>query len=86
MARSEGAGMKYIRPMSLTWWSGVFALSVGVASLAMPDSYQVTQIGALVALLAGGADASPASLIALGLGLIGVRAAIEKRMQGGNDV
>lgn len=77
--------MKYIKPTSLTWWSGVFALSVGIASLAMPDSYQVTQIGALVAMLAGGADASPAGLIALGLGLVGVRAAIEARMQGGGD-
>ena len=77
--------MKYIRPTSLTWWSGVFALAVGIASLMMPDSYQVTQIGALVSMLAGGTDASPAALMALGLGLIGVRAAIETRMQGGPD-
>lgn len=78
--------MKYIRPKSLTWWSGVFALSVGLAALIVPDSYQVGQIGSLVAMLAGGSDASPAGLMALGLGLIGIRAAIEKRMQGGGDV
>lgn len=73
--------MRYIRPHSLTWWSGVFVLVIGVAALGMPDSYQVSQIGALVALLAGGADASPAALIALGLGLIGIRDVIERRLQ-----
>lgn len=73
--------MRYFRPHSLTWWSGVFVLVIGLAALAMPESYQVSQIGALVALLAGGADASPAALIALGLGLIGIRDVIERRLQ-----
>lgn len=77
--------MRYLRPKSLTWWAGVFATAVGGAALAMPDSYQVTEIGRLVAILAGGHDASPAALIALGLGLIGVRDAIERRFQGGQD-
>jgi hypothetical protein len=75
----------YFRPRSLTWWAGVFALSVGVVSLALPDSYQVGQIGALVSMLAGGADASPAGLIALGLGLIGLREAFERAFKGGPD-
>lgn len=73
--------MRYIRPRSLTWWSGLFALAVGLASLVVPSSYQVTQIGALLAILAGGGDASPAALIALGLGLIGLRDRLERAMQ-----
>jgi hypothetical protein len=74
--------MKYIKPKSLTWWAGGFSLAVGLATLFMPDNYQVGQIGALVSILAGGADASPAGLIAMGLGLIGLREAIEHGFRG----
>lgn len=74
--------MKYIQPKSLTWWAGLFSLSIGIAALAVPDIYQVTQLGALVSILAGGGDASPAGLIALGLGLIGLRDRLERAMQG----
>ena len=74
--------MKYIRPDSLTWWAGVFAYLVGLVSLFMPDNYQASELGRLAMMLAGGDDASPAGLMALGLGLIGIRAAIA---QGGRD-
>lgn len=74
--------MKYIRPKSLTWWTGLFSLAVGMASMVMPDSYQVTQIGALVANLAGSGDSSPAALIVIGLGLIGLRDSIERTVRG----
>ena len=77
--------MKYIRPKSLTWWAGLFTFLVGVAALVMPDSYQVTQIGALLSMLAGGADASPAGLMGIGLGLIGLRSAIETSMRSAPD-
>lgn len=73
--------MKYIKPKSLTWWAGIFALVVGIASLAIPDNYQLSQLGQLVSMLSGGQDANPASLIAMGLGLIGIRGAIS----GGTD-
>jgi hypothetical protein len=76
---------RYIRPRSLTWWAGVFSFGVGLATLAMPDSYQIGQIGALVSLLAGGSDASPAGLIALGLGLIGLRDVFERSLQAPKD-
>jgi drug/metabolite transporter (DMT)-like permease len=72
--------MKYIRPASLTWWAGLFALSVGIAAMALPDTPQLSQLGALVGILAGGGDTSPAGLIALGLGLIGLRERLEQAM------
>jgi hypothetical protein len=81
----RGAVMRYVRPKSLTWWAGLFSLSVGIAALAIPDSYQVTQLGALVSILAGGGDASPAGLIALGLGLIGLRDVAERAFQGADN-
>ena len=72
--------MRYIRPMSLTWWAGLSSCAVGGAVLAMPDSFALTEMGRLIAMLAGGADASPAALIFLGLGLIGVRDRLERSM------
>jgi hypothetical protein len=73
--------MKYIRPRSLTWWAGLFALSVGIASMALPDTPQLGQLSALVGILAGGGDTSPAGLIALGLGLIGLRERLETALK-----
>ena len=77
--------MRYIRPKSLTWWAGAASCAVGVAVLMMPDSFALTEMGRLIAMLAGGADASPAALICLGLGLIGVRDRLERSMGQGND-
>jgi hypothetical protein len=73
---------RYFRPSSLTWWSGVSAVAVGAASLAMPDSFAVTEVGRLIAMLAGGGDASPAALIFLGTGLIGIRDKMERAYAG----
>ena len=66
----------------MTWWAGVFALCTGLAQLFMADAYAATQIGLLVSMLAGGADASPAANLSLGLGLIGARAAIARGFMG----
>lgn len=74
--------MSYFRPASLTWWSGVLAVLTGIAAMVMPDSYGVTEFGRLLAMFAGSADASPASLVFLGLGLIGVRAKLERAYAG----
>jgi len=71
--------MRYLRMNSLTWWSGCAAIVTGVAAMLAPEA---TQLAELVALLAGTQDASPAGLIFLGLGLIGLRDRIERGFQG----
>lgn len=73
--------MRYVRPKSLTWWAGLFSLCVGLAAMALPDDPQLSQMGALIGLLAGGGDTSPAGLIALGLGLIGLRERLETALK-----
>lgn len=74
--------MRYILPASLTWWAGLLALLTGIASLALPSTGALGEVARLVALLAGSGDASPAGLIALGLGLIGLRDRIERGFRG----
>jgi hypothetical protein len=74
--------MSYFRPSSLTWWSGVLAVLTGGASMAMPESMAVSEFGRLLAMFAGSADASPAALVFLGSGLIGVRAKLERAYAG----
>ena len=74
--------MSYFRPGSLTWWAGVLAVLTGSAIMVMPDSFALTEMGRLVAMFAGSADASPAALVYLGLGLIGIRAKLERAYAG----
>ncbi|MEO9781453.1 MAG: hypothetical protein ABJH07_00280 [Sedimentitalea sp.] len=74
--------MRYIRPNSLTWWAGCLAALTGVASVMLPAIGPLAELSRLVALLAGSADASPAGLMFLGLGLIGLRDRIERGFQG----
>lgn len=74
--------MRYLRPRSLTWWAGALSVATGAAVLAMPDDARLTEFGRLLAMLAGSADASPAALIFLGMGLIGIRDRLERGMQG----
>ena len=52
----------------------------GIASLALPATGPLGKLSRLVALLAGSGDASPAGLMFLGLGLIGLRDRIEARV------
>lgn len=70
--------MRYFRPASLTWWAGLMALLTGIASVALPALGPMSELARLVALLAGSGDASPAGLMFLGLGLIGLRDRIER--------
>lgn len=74
--------MRYVRPNSMTWWAGLLAMLTGVASIALPATGALAALARLVALLAGSGDASPAGLIFLGLGLIGLRDRIERGFQG----
>lgn len=74
--------MRYLRPASLTWWAGLFALATGTGRLALPGDAQLSELGQLIVLLAGTGDASPAALIALGLGLIGLRDRLERGFRG----
>ncbi len=74
--------MRYIRPNSLTWWAGLLAMLTGLASVALPASGPLAELSRLVALMAGTGDASPAGLIFLGLGLIGLRDRIERGFRG----
>lgn len=76
--------MRYLHPRSLTWWSGLFACLTGVLALTLPADGRLDELSRLVALLAGSGDASPASLIFLGLGLIGLRARLERGFGGGS--
>jgi hypothetical protein len=70
--------MRYIRPTSLTWWAGLLATSTGTGALLLPEHGAFAELARLVALLASTGDAAPVSLIALGLGLIGLRDRIER--------
>ena len=74
--------MRYIQPTSLTWWAGLLAMLTGVASILLPATGPMAELARLVALLAGSGDASPAGLMFLGLGLIGLRDRIERGFQG----
>ena len=78
--------MRYIRPKSLTWWTGILCIALGVVQaagwpLAWDGAQWATGVlgafrDALTALLGG--DGSPAALIGLGFGLIGVRDALAR--------
>lgn len=74
--------MRYVHPRSVTWWSGILAMATGVASMSLPESDALGEIARLVSMLAGGADTSPAGLIFLGLGLIGLRDRVERGFRG----
>jgi len=74
--------MRYIRPRSLTWWAGLLAVANGTATMALPVTGPLAEIARLVTLLSGSGDASPAALIALGLGLIGLRDRLERGFHG----
>jgi hypothetical protein len=51
----------------------------------MPGSFALTEVGSFIAMLSGGGDASPAALIFLGTGLIGIRDRMERAMRNDKD-
>ena len=74
--------MRYVRPTSLTWWAGLLAMLTGIAAIILPMAGPLAELAQLVALLTGSGDASPAGLMFLGLGLIGLRDRIERGFRG----
>ncbi|SIO36193.1 hypothetical protein SAMN05444722_1672 [Rhodovulum sp. ES.010] len=69
--------MRYLRFSSLSWWAGVVSIALGVLGIVAP-SEEASQLGRVLAALLGGADASPAGLVVLGLGIIGLRDKLER--------
>jgi hypothetical protein len=74
--------MRYFRPNSLTWCAGILAIVTGIASAASPADGPIGELARLIAQLTGASDTSPAGLIALGLGLIGLRDRLERGFRG----
>jgi hypothetical protein len=75
----------YFQPRSLTWWAGVGAVAIGLADAAMPllapEAGPLARTAAEVVGALAGTESSPAALILLGLGLIGLRAKLERLTQ-----
>ena len=74
--------MRYVLPKSLTWWAGLAAILIGLAALALPESGPLGDLAGVIAQLIGANDAAPATLITLGLGLIGLRDRLERGLRG----
>ena len=70
--------MRYVLPKSLTWWAGLAAILIGLAALALPEHGPLGELAGVIAMLIGANDAAPATLITLGLGLIGLRDRLER--------
>lgn len=70
--------MRYFRPRSMTWWSGLFSIALGVAMIVTQDIYILPEVATVVVTLLGGYDTSPGMLIATGIGLIGIRDKLER--------
>ena len=75
--------MRYVLPKSLTWWAGLAAILIGLAALALPEHGPLGELAGVVAMLIGANDAAPATLITLGLGLIGLRDRLERGLRSG---
>lgn len=72
----------YVQPKSVAWWTGLVAVLVGLVLFfgwGTPDAQQhLGRVAVLLAALQGSADASPVTLIVTGLGVIGIRAKLER--------
>ena len=73
--------MRYVLPKSLSWWAGLAAILIGLAALALPESGPLGELSGAIAQLIGADDAAPATLITLGLGLIGLRDRLERGLR-----
>ena len=61
---------KYIKPKSLTWWTGFTAL---VCGMTIAVGNEVEQLSTLSRILSNMTSVPPAAMISFGLGLIGLR-------------
>lgn len=64
-------GFRYFRPASLTWWSGIVAIGLGAVAAVNPGP-ALAEFSEVLAVLLGGEDASPAGLMLIGAGLVGI--------------
>lgn len=64
---------RYVRTKSFSWWVGATSIGIGVAQIGGLDDPKFGEIAKVLAALGGGYDASPAGLIVLGAGIIGIR-------------
>jgi hypothetical protein len=77
--------MRYVLPTSLTWWAGLAAILIGLAGLLLPEHGALAELAAVIAELTGAKDAAPATLITLGVGLIGLRDRLERGFRGESE-
>lgn len=68
----------YVAAESVTWWTGVTATLAGMAEAAGLNHPALGIVGNVISTLTGGDATSPAGLIALGLGLIGIKAHLNR--------
>jgi len=73
--------LRYVRFQSLTWWSGIASILLGMLAMFRPEYGPTDEIRSLITTLLGGSDSSPAGLILLGTGLIGLGDKIERRTE-----
>lgn len=64
---------KYLKPTSVTWWSGVALVLMGL-TLGVHDGYGIGPFGDTLRAWVG--DLGPSALMAQGAGLIGLRGAL----------
>ena len=76
---------RYFRPKSLTWWAGALMILMGVAMLIWPEAGRLSSVGSVVGVLAGSGDSSPAGLIGVGVGLIGLGDKVERKLGIGEE-
>lgn len=66
----------YWMPGTATFWVGLASIVIGCAMAAgVGDAERLGVIAQVITALQGGGDSSPAGLIVLGMGLIGIRRA-----------
>jgi hypothetical protein len=66
--------MKYIKPNSLTWWTGAISIAAGVVVAAAGSLNALTPLGVFIDALTGGI--SPSAMITYGLTVVGIRGAL----------
>lgn len=64
--------MRYFRPKSSAWWSGVGLIVLGVAQISCRDC-NLSEASQILTGLLGGTDSSPVGTILFGFGIIGIR-------------
>lgn len=69
--------MRYLRFNSVTWWTGAASVLLGLL-MAFAPSPELLIFGEVIAQLTGEGEATPATLIVIGLGLIGIRDKLER--------